>query len=71
MVSGGLISLLIWLVIIGLIFYLLYWLVDQLPLPSPWSMVARVLIGLVAVIILLDILLPMAGPPPSLSFLRH
>lgn len=72
MIAGiPLVNLLVWLVILGLIFYVLYWLVEQIPLPSPFGIVAKVILGLAIVIILLNVLLPMAGSPPPGLFLRH
>ena len=51
-----LISLLVTVIVLGLVFYLLYWLVGQVPMPEPFKVVATVLLALVAVIILLSIL---------------
>ena len=62
----GLISLVIWLVIVGLIMYLLWWFVGYVGLPAPFDKVVRVLIGLVALIILLYLLLGLLGPLPRL-----
>lgn len=62
----GLISLLIWLVVMGLIFWLLWWFIGYIGLPEPFNKVARVLIGLVAFIILIYLLLGILGPIPTL-----
>jgi len=51
-----LIYLLIAVIILGLVFYLLYWLIGQLPLPAPFRTVAIVILGLIAVLVLLGIL---------------
>lgn len=59
-------SLLVSLIVAGLITYLLYWLVGQLPLPQPVKLVCTVLIGLFLVVYLIDLLLsiaPAAGHP--------
>ena len=50
------ISLLISLVVAGLIFYVLWWLIDFIGLPAPFDKVARVVIALVAVIYLLRLI---------------
>lgn len=55
------IGLLISLVILLIIFGLLWWLIDQLPLPEPFGRIARVVLIVVAVIILLYFLLGLAG----------
>lgn len=51
-----LISLLVTIIVLGLVFYLLYWLLGQIPLPEPFKVVATVIIALAAVVILLGIL---------------
>lgn len=60
---ASLISLLVTLVLLGLVFYLLYWLVGQMPLPEPFKTVATVIIGLVAVLVLLSLLFGIAPLP--------
>jgi heme A synthase len=51
----GLISLLVTIIVLGLVFYLLYWLLGQIPLPEPFKTVATVLLGLIAVVLLLGL----------------
>lgn len=58
-----LISLLVVIVILGLVFYLLYWLVGQIPLPEPFAVVAKVILALAVVVILLGILTGSIGMP--------
>lgn len=62
----GLIGLLVWLVIMGLIFWLLWWFIGYVGLPEPFNKVARVIVGLVAFIILIYLLLGILGPMPNL-----
>jgi hypothetical protein len=62
----GLIGLLVWLIVVGLIFWLLWWFVSYIGLPPPFDKVARVVIALVALIILLYFLLGLLGPLPRL-----
>ena len=52
----GLISLLVTIIVLGLVFYLLYWLVGQMPLPEPFRVVAIVILALAAVVVLLGLL---------------
>jgi hypothetical protein len=52
----SLIGLLVTVIVLGLVFYLLYWLLGQVPLPAPFKTVATVLLGLVAVLVLLSLL---------------
>jgi hypothetical protein len=64
MISGAtLLSLLIWLVIGGLIFWLLWWFIGFVGIPEPFNKVARVLVGLAAVVFLINLLLGLAGRP--------
>jgi cytochrome c biogenesis factor len=60
---GGLFALLIYLIVIGLVFYLLYWLIGQLPIPEPFKTVVLVVVGLIAVILLLNIVFGFAPGP--------
>jgi peptidoglycan/LPS O-acetylase OafA/YrhL len=67
---SNLLSVLIWLIVIGVIFYVLWWLVGFLGLPEPFNKVARVIIAIVAVIFLINFLLPLAGQPPVFRITR-
>jgi hypothetical protein len=61
--TSGLIQGLVWLIVIGLIVWLLWWLVAYIGLPEPFNKIARVLIAVVAVLILINFLLGLAGSP--------
>jgi hypothetical protein len=64
MVSGSaLLHLLLILVIVGLIFWLVWWFLGYIGLPEPFNKVARVLVGLVALIFLINFLLGFTGHP--------
>ena len=56
MATGGLLSLLVTIVIVGLIFFLLYWFLGQVGLPEPFNKVALVILALAVVIFLIGIL---------------
>lgn len=63
-VSGEVvINALIWLICMGLVFWLLWWLVSYIALPQPFDKVARVILALAAVIILIGIIMSIAGHP--------
>lgn len=62
----SLVSALIYLVVIGLIFYCVWWFVGWIGLPEPFGKVVRVIIGLVALLILIYFLLGFLGPMPTL-----
>lgn len=63
----ALLSLLVTVIVLGLVFYLLYWLLGQIPLPEPFKVVALVILGLFAVIMLLGLLFGWT-PVPKLHF---
>jgi hypothetical protein len=52
----SILGLLITVIIAGVIFYLLYWLIGVVGLPEPFSKVAIVLLALVAVVFLIGLL---------------
>lgn len=58
-----LISLLVWIVIVGLIFGLLWWLLDYCHIPEPFNKVVRVVLAIAAVLFLINLLLGFAGHP--------
>lgn len=59
--AGGLINALIYLIIIGLALWVIWWLIGYIGLPEPFNKVVRVIVALIAVIIVVDILLGLAG----------
>jgi hypothetical protein len=61
--SGTLVGLLIWIIIIGSICGLLWWLVGFVGLPEPFNKVARIAIAIVAVLLLINFLLGLGGQP--------
>ena len=54
MATGLLINLLILILVGGLVMYLLFMLIDMLPLPSQANMVAKAVVVLIAIVILLQ-----------------
>ena len=64
MIAGsGLLSILVTIVVVGLVCYLLWWLIGYIGLPEPFDKVARVIVALVAVIFLLNLVLGLTGTP--------
>lgn len=59
-----LVHLLIWVLVLGLVFYLCYWVIGLIPLPEPFGVVAKVILGIIALLLLVSVLLPIAGSPP-------
>ena len=60
----GLVGLVIYLLVIGLIVWLLIFLVDYVPVPAPFNRVAKIVIMVVAVIIVIYLLLGLLGHAP-------
>ena len=51
----------IWLIGLGLIFWLLWWLIDYVKIPEPFSKVARVILAVIAVILLIRLIMRVTG----------
>lgn len=61
---SGAVQVLIYLIVAGLIFGLLWWLVGCCGLPEPFDKVCRVVLAVLAVLVLIGILLTFAGSQP-------
>lgn len=57
-----LVNLLIWILILGLIFSIAYWAISQIPMPPPFSVAARVILAIICLIVILQLIVPLAGP---------
>jgi len=64
---GTLIHLIIYIIILGVIWWLLDYLISALPVPEPFAKVARILLVVVAVLIIVMLLLNLVGGLGSLS----
>lgn len=63
-ISGqALVNALIWLVVAGLICWLLVWFVGYVGLPEPFAKIAKVIIALFALLVCINALLALAGHP--------
>lgn len=58
----GLVTLLIYLVVMGLLFWCVWWFLSAIGLPEPFNKVAHVIVALVAFIIVIYILLSLLPP---------
>ena len=58
---SGLIGLLVELVILGLVFYLVWWFIGYVGVPEPFNKVIRVVLGLIVLIVLLNLILGLGG----------
>lgn len=58
------VSVILYLIIAGLIFGLLWWLIAFCGLPEPFAKVARVILAILAVFVVIGILLSLVGGTP-------
>ena len=64
MISGSmLITVLLWLVAAGLIFFVLNWFLGYVGLAEPFNKIAKVVIALVVVLMLLNAIFALFGSP--------
>jgi len=61
--SGDLVSVVCWIAALGLICWLLWWLIGYIGVPEPFNKVARVVIAVVAVICLIKLVIRVFGNP--------
>lgn len=59
-----LVSIMIYLFIIGGVCWLLWWLIGYIGLPEPFNKIARVIIAVVAVLLCINLLLSLGGGQP-------
>ncbi len=52
----GLLSLVVTIIIVGLIFWLIWWFLGQVGLPEPFNKVASVVLALAAIVFLIGLL---------------
>ena len=53
----------IYLVIIGLVFWAVLWFINYVGIPEPFNKVAKVIVGLVALLVVVNLLMSIAGHP--------
>lgn len=61
---SGLVTVLVYIIVGGLIFALLFWLIQYCALPEPFNKVARVVLVVCAVLFLIGVLLSIVGGVP-------
>ena len=62
--ASALVSLIVWIIVIGSVFGLLWWLIGYVGLPEPFNKVARIALAVIAVLILINMLLGLTGSAP-------
>lgn len=64
MFSGeALLRAVIYLIVVGVIFWLITYLIKKLPIPDPFATVINVILVVAAVLICINVLLGLAGTP--------
>lgn len=58
------VMVLVYLIVAGLVFWLLWWLVGYVGLPEPFNKVAHVVLAVAAVLVCIFILLSLVGGQP-------
>jgi hypothetical protein len=48
-----LVSLLVLVLVLGLVFWLAIYIIDQLPIPAPFNVVAKCIVALIAILVIL------------------
>lgn len=61
---SSLVHIIIYLLIIGGICWLLWWLIGYIGLPEPFNKIARVIVAVVAVLLCINLLLSLGGGTP-------
>lgn len=61
MSGRGLLDVFIWLIVAGLVYWLVIWVLGELGLPEPFNKILRVLAAVVAFVIVVNALLSLAG----------
>jgi ABC-type enterochelin transport system permease subunit len=63
-ISGDqLLHAVVWVIIAGVIFWLVNWLITYVGIPEPFNKVAKVIVAIVAVVFLVNALLTIVGKP--------
>ena len=60
---NGLFGILIYVIVLGLIFYVVWWFLGKLALPEPFNKIAIAVVALIALILLLNLLFGFAPGP--------
>lgn len=58
------VSVIVYLIVGGLIFWLLWWLIGYCAIPEPFNKVARVILAVLAVLVIIGILLSLVSGRP-------
>ncbi len=65
---SSLLSLLLGIAVVGLVFWLLWWLIGYMGLPEPFNKICMVVLAIAAVVVLISFLFQVFGYPPIVSW---
>lgn len=60
---SNMVSFIVYLIVVGLIFWCVWWFVGYVGVPEPFNKVIQVVMGLIALIIVVNLLLSLVGTP--------
>jgi hypothetical protein len=58
-----LLSFVVYIVILGLIFWILWWALAYFAIPEPFNKIVRVVVGLICLVVVINLLLGLIGSP--------
>lgn len=61
---SGAVTIILYLIIAGIVFWLLWWLVNYVAPPEPFRKIANVILAILAVLVVIGILLSLVGGQP-------
>ena len=61
---SAMVSVIIYLIVAGLVFWLLWWLINYVGLPEPFHKIANVILAIAAVLVIIGILLSLTTGQP-------
>jgi hypothetical protein len=61
--ASALLSLVIYIIVLGLVVWLILYIINMIPLPEPFGRIARIVLIVLAVLILINLLLGLVGSP--------
>lgn len=68
--TSGLLGLFLQLVVLGLIFYVLFWGLSKVNLPEPFNKILFVILVIIVVVVLVNILFGLSGNAPLIVWRR-
>lgn len=58
---GALINLIVWLLVIGILYWLVIWIIDSIPIPDPPARMIKIVLVVIIAIVVILLLLQLLG----------